>query len=325
MKVLLRNLVMVVSLMVITLVVAQASSVTTLPTAAQAGLDERFTDNTATVNGYTIHYVVGGTGEAVVLLHGWPETSYAWRNIMPALADRYTVIAPDLRGLGQSTGPATVEGYDKKTVADDIYKLVSGLGFETAFVVGHDVGGMTAYALAASHPTFVKALVVMDVPLPGLPGWDEFLQNFHPFHFEFHAAPEIAVPLVQGRESLYVSWFIDTQAYNKAAISTEARDVYGLAYANEHALRAGFAYYANFMKDSEDNKTFANVKLPMPVMALEGSRSEEGGKTFILGAQLSAVSDNVTDIAIPKSGHWITEENPEFLTQTLLGFFAAKK
>jgi pimeloyl-ACP methyl ester carboxylesterase len=300
------------------------SSVPKLPTATESGLDARFSDKTATINGYKIHYVSGGTGEAVVLLHGWPETWYEWRKIMPALADRYTVIAPDLRGLGSSTGPSGVQGYDKKTVADDVFKLVSGLGFKTAFLVGHDVGGMTAYSLAATHPTFVKSLTVMDVPIPGLMGWDQFLQNFRPFHFGFHASPDIAVPLVTGRERLYTSWFIDSQAYNKTAITDDVRDVYGLAYSNPSALRAGFAYYANFSQDDKDNKELSKTKLSMPVMALEGSRRDEGGKTFLLGSQLRTVSDNLRDIAIPKTGHWIAEENPAFLTQTLLEFFAGK-
>jgi pimeloyl-ACP methyl ester carboxylesterase len=304
---------------IVTLTALAQSSITQAP-----GLDERFTAHNTIVNGYRTHYVIGGKGEAVVLLHGWPETSYEWHKIMPTLANSYTVIAPDLRGLGDSKGPTSVAGYDKKSVADDVFKLISELGFKTAFIVGHDVGGMTAYSLAATHPNFVKALTIMDVPIPGLAGWDQFLQNFRPFHFGFHAAPDIAIPLVRGRERLYTSWFIDSQAYNKTAISTETRDIYGRSYANLAALKAGFAYYENFSQDDKDNKELSKTKLPMPVMALEGSRREEGGKTFLLGNQLRTVSDNVRDIAIPKSGHWIAEENPEFLTQTLLEFFAGK-
>src|SRR6476619_3130806 len=124
-----------------------------------------FSHHMATVNGIQIHYVIGGRGDPVVLLHGWPETWYAWHKVMPALAKNYTVIAPDLRGLGDSSKPLT--GYDGKTVAEDIHQLVTRLGFKTIFLVGHDIGSFVVYPYAAEHPTEVKRLVVMDVPPPG--------------------------------------------------------------------------------------------------------------------------------------------------------------
>jgi pimeloyl-ACP methyl ester carboxylesterase len=126
-----------------------------------------FSDHTASVNGIQLHYVIGGQGDPIVLLHGWPETWYAWRHVMPALAKNYTVIAPDLRGLGDSSKPPT--GYDGKTVAEDIHQLVTHLGFETIFLVGHDIGTQVAYSYAAAHPTEVKRLAVMELPIPGLP------------------------------------------------------------------------------------------------------------------------------------------------------------
>ena len=119
-----------------------------------------FSHHMAVVNGVQIHYVIGGHGDPVVLLHGWPETWYEWHHVMPALAKNYTVIAPDLRGLGDSSKPLT--GYDGKTVAEDIHQLVTQLGFKTIFLVGHDIGSQLAYSYAAAHPTEVKKLVVMD-------------------------------------------------------------------------------------------------------------------------------------------------------------------
>src|SRR5215469_15009981 len=118
----------------------------------------------AVVNGVQIHYVIGGRGDPVVLLHGCPETWYEWRHVMPALAKNYTAIAPDLRGLGDSSKPST--GYDGKTVAEDIHELVTQLGFKTIFLVGHDIGSFVAYSYAAAHPSEIKKLVIMDVPPP---------------------------------------------------------------------------------------------------------------------------------------------------------------
>src|SRR5215208_7111232 len=157
--------------------------------------DVTFTHRMATVNnGTQIHYVIGGQGDPVVLLHGWPETWYAWRNIMPALAQNYTVIAPDLRGLGDSSKPPA--GYDGKTVAEDIHQLVTQLGFNTIFLVGHDIGTWVAYPYAAEHPTEVERLVAMDVTIPGFappgatPRW----------WFFFHQTPDVPETLVQGKE-----------------------------------------------------------------------------------------------------------------------------
>ena len=129
-----------------------------------------FSHNTASVNGIQMHYVIGGHGDPVVLLHGWPETWYAWHKVMPALAKNYTVIAPDLRGLGDSSKPLT--GYDGKTTAEDIHQLVAKLGFKTIFLVGHDIGVLIAYPYAAAHPTEVKRLAVWEAPIPGftIPG-----------------------------------------------------------------------------------------------------------------------------------------------------------
>jgi pimeloyl-ACP methyl ester carboxylesterase len=123
-----------------------------------------FSHHTASVNGIQMHYVIGGHGDPVVLLHGWPETWYEWRHVMPALAKNYTVIAPDLRGLGDSSKPLT--GYDGKTLAEDIHQLVTQLGFKTIFLVGHDIGSFVVYPYAAEHPSEVKRLVIMEVPSP---------------------------------------------------------------------------------------------------------------------------------------------------------------
>jgi alpha-beta hydrolase superfamily lysophospholipase len=158
-----------------------------------------FSHNTASVNGIKLHYVIGGHGPPVILLHGWPETWYAWHTVMPALAKNYTVIAPDLRGLGDSSKPTT--GYDGKTVAEDIHQLVTKLGYRAIFLVGHDIGTQVAYSYAAAHPTEVKKLAVMELTIPGfappgrLPIWWGI----------FHQVPDVPEVLVQGKEMMYLS------------------------------------------------------------------------------------------------------------------------
>ena len=162
-----------------------------------------FSHNTASVNGIQLHYVIGGHRDPVVLIHGWPETWYAWHKVMPALAKNYTVIAPDLRGLGDSSKPTT--GYDGKTVAEDIHQLVTQLGFNTIFLVGHDIGSQMAYSYAAAHPTEVKGLAVMDFTFPGFappgitPRW----------WFLFHQTPDVPEALYKERRwSIYHGTFV---------------------------------------------------------------------------------------------------------------------
>ena len=162
-----------------------------------------------------LHYVTAGSGPPVVLLHGWPQTWCEWRHIIPALAQRYTVIAPDLRGLGDSSRP--LQGYDKQTVANDIWQLVDGkLGHERFFLVGHDWGGPTAYALTAQHPEAVRRLVIVDVVIPGDGG--DFSQGGRRWHHQFHMTPDLPEALTQGREDVYLAWFYRTFAYRPDAI-----------------------------------------------------------------------------------------------------------
>ena len=169
-----------------------------------------FSHHTASVNGIRMHYVIGGHGNPVVLLHGWPETWYEWHKIMPALAKNYTVIAPDLRGLGDSSKPST--GYDGNTTAEDINQLISKLGIgQKIYLVGHDVGVHTAYSYASAHPNNVSKLVILDVPVPGFypPGFKNCC-----WWFSFHQVHDLPEALTAGKEKEYLSWFYTTFAYN---------------------------------------------------------------------------------------------------------------
>jgi pimeloyl-ACP methyl ester carboxylesterase len=272
-----------------------------------------FSHHTASVNGIQMHYVIGGQGDPVVLLHGWPQTWYEWHKVMPALAKNYTVIAPDLRGLGDSSKPAT--GYDGNTTAEDIYQLVSQLGInQKIYLVGHDVGVQTAYSYAAAHPNNVSKLVILDVPLHGFfpPGTEDCC-----WWFSFHQTPDIPEMLTDGKEREYLSWFYRL-AYNPEAITEADIDKYVSHYSAPGGMRAGFEYYRAFQINEEQNKEHANVKLPMPVLAL-------GGEYSFGTAALDSMKSLATDVRggiVPLSGHWIAEERPDFLVKHLAEFFS---
>jgi pimeloyl-ACP methyl ester carboxylesterase len=277
-----------------------------------------FTHHMASVNGIQMHYVIGGKGDPVVLLHGWPETWYAWRHVMPALAQNYTVIAPDLRGLGDSSKPPT--GYDGKTVAEDIHQLVTQLGFNTIFLVGHDIGTQVAYSYAAAHPTEVQKLAVMELTIPGFapPGRPPIWWAI------FHQTPDVPEALVQGKEMMYLSWFLRGLAFNPAAITQEDINEYVSHYSAPGGMRAGFEYYRAFPEDAIQNQNYSQTNLTMPVLALGGSYLPVlGGNitmpSIIYGMQ--QLAENVQGIKVPNSGHFIPEEQPQFLINQLSNFF----
>jgi pimeloyl-ACP methyl ester carboxylesterase len=275
----------------------------------------------ATVNGIQMHYVMGGQGDAVVLLHGWPQTWYEWRHIMPALAKNYTVIAPDLRGLGDSSKPTT--GYDGNTTAEDIYQLVSQLGFDKIFLVAHDIGGQTAYSYAATHPNNVSKLVIMDYIFAGfLP--PEFGLN-GPWWFAFHQVPNLPEAIVKGHEREYLSWFYKGLAFNPNAVTETDIDEFVRKYSAPDAMRAGFEYYRAFNEDAEQNRALVNKsKLQMPVLVLAGDYYPMFGGDVPGNPVLNGVmplAENVSGTVVPLSGHWIPEEQPQFVIDQLAKFF----
>jgi pimeloyl-ACP methyl ester carboxylesterase len=279
-----------------------------------------FSHHTTSVNGIQLHYVIGGQGEPVVLLHGWPETWYAWHKVMPALAKNYTVIAPDLRGLGDSSKPPT--GYDGNTTSEDIYQLVSQLGFSKIFLVAHDIGAQTAYSYAAGHPSNVSRLVIMDAVFPG----------FFPPNFEgvcwwcsFHQTRDIPELLTAGNEREYLSWHYRGLAYNREAITEADIDTYVRSYSAPGGMRAGFEYYRAFPTNAEQNKALSETKLQIPVLAIGGDIYPALGGDLPGNLTLNstqALATNVTGITVPLSGHYIAEEQPQFVTEQLTKFFS---
>jgi pimeloyl-ACP methyl ester carboxylesterase len=238
---------------------------------------------------------------------------------MPTLAKNYTVIVPDLRGLGDSSKPTT--GYDGKTVAEDIHQLVTKLGFKTIFLAGGDVGALMAYPYAAAHPTEVEKLAVWEAPIVGLtpPGRTPV------WWFFFHQVPDLPEALVNGKEATYLSWFYSNLAYNPSAITQDAINEYVRHYSAAGGMRAGFEYYRALPQDAIQNLNYSKTKLMMPVLALGGGYDPALGGNLtmpIIAYSMKLAAQNVQTFVIPNSGHWIPEEQPVRLVKLLDNFFS---
>jgi len=267
------------------------------------------------VNGVRLHYRQMGEGPAVVLLHGFPQTSYCWRKVMPELARDFTVIAPDYRGAGHSTRPAG--GYDKVTMAADINGLVRALGFESATIVGHDMGLMVAYAYAATYRDETDKLAVIDALLPGTKVWDEVSINPRLWHLSFHAARDVGEYLTAGRERGYISLFFSAHSGDPSVFGEDEIDEYARAFSAPGGMRAAFEVYRAVPQDAEDNRRLMQRKLTIPVLAIGGELSASGP---VLDKTMREVAENVTYRVAPGSGHFVPEEAPDFLAETLREF-----
>ena len=275
--------------------------------------DKTISSRTEEVDGVRLQYLTAGQGPTVILLHGYAETSRMWRPIIPLLAKRFTVIAPDLPGIGDSAIPA--DGSDMKTAAMRIHALARKLGVEKARVVGHDIGLMVAYAYAAQFPAETEKLVVMDAFLPGVSGWEPIYNNPGLWHFRFHGATPEA--LVKGRERTYFDYYWNEFAADKNRSLSEAdRAAYAAAYARPGRMRAGWAYFASFPQAAKDFAQLSQTKLTMPVLSLGGEKSL--GEA--LGQQMKLVGTDVTVVVLKDTGHWVMEERPQETTDALVKF-----
>ena len=274
-------------------------------------------DNTVSryldVAGTKLHYLTAGNGPALVLLHGYAETSLMWKPIIPVLAERFTVIAPDLPGIGDSDIPT--DGMDMKSAAVRIHDLVRALGVQKSAVVGHDIGLMVAYAYAAQFPAEVTKLVLMDAFLPGVAGWEAIYNNPGIWHFRFNGATPEA--LVQGRERTYFEYFWNDLAADRTRSLPQAdREAYIAAYARPGRMHAGWAYFVSFLKAAKDFEQLSRTKLTMPVLTIGGDKSL--GEA--LGQQAKQVATDVKVVVLKNAGHWVLEEQPKETSEALKSF-----
>ena len=267
----------------------------------------------ANVDGLQLHYLTSGSGPAVILLHGYTQTSRMWKPIISLLAGKFTVIAPDLPGIGDSAIPP--DGLDMKSAAIRIHALAGLLGVRKATVVGHDIGLMVAYAYAAQFQQETEKLAVLDAFLPGVQGWEAAFNSPDYWHFRFHGPTPEA--LVEGREKIYFDYFWNDLAADKTKSVPEAdREAYIEAYSRPGRMRAGWEYFAAWPQTAKDFAQMAQTKLTMPVLALSGEKSAGD----LLGQQMKLVADGVKEVVLQNTGHWVLEEQPQQTTKALVEF-----
>jgi len=279
-----------------------------------AAPQSRFAD----VHGVRLHYLIVGEGDPVVLLHGYAQTSHMWRPLMTELARTHTVIAPDLRGIGQSSIPA--DGYTKAVMAQDIHALVHSLGSPRIRLVGHDIGLMVAYAYAAQYPSEVDRIVLMDAFLPGVGNWRDVWLLRDLWHFHFYGETPLA--LVTGRERIYFEHFWNDFAADRTRSVPEGdRRIYADAYARPGGMRAGFEIFRAFERDAQDFARFARTPLPTPMLVLTG---EKASGDFLI-EQGRLVATTVEGVVVRNSGHWLMEEAPGQVIPKLVAFISKKE
>ena len=289
---------------------------------AVAKLGKGFVSDTAKANGTTLHYVRGGTGDAVILIHGFPQDWYEFHKIMPRLAKKFTVIAVDLRGVGGST--ATPGGYDAANLAKDIYQLARQLKLERVYIASHDIGGMVGYAFARLYPTATRGVMILDVPLPGIEPWEEVKRDPMLWHIGFHQTPDLPEKLIAGRQSIYFKHIFTGDTFNKKAITETDAAHYANSYATPAQLRAGMEFYRAFPANEKFNAAQRSA-IDVPFVLA-------GGDKFFAALLPKMAEDlrthgcqNVIIETIKDSGHYVADEQPTIVAELIERYASVKQ
>ncbi|MGJ9420371.1 alpha/beta fold hydrolase [Massilia sp. CMS3.1] len=288
-------------------------------------LPQGFSSEYRTIDGVKMHYVKGGSGPLVYLVHGFGQTWYEWHQLMPELAKRYTVVAPDLPGLGQSAAPASYRATD---VAPILYKLAQQFNGGQKFdLIAHDIGIWNTYPMLVKNQDMIRRAVYMEAPIP-----EDSIYEFPAFtpegeslvwHFSFFAAQnQLAETLITGKERFFLEHFIKEHATNKAAFTPALLDMYAKSYAKPHSLHASFEYYRALNQGVKDNKKLAKTKITIPMLAIGGGG--HGGMGNYQTTMLRRYANNVTGKVLPSCGHWLPEECSKPLNEAVLDFLAPK-
>ncbi len=277
-------------------------------------MDQQIQSKEAIVNGVRIHYKIAGGGAALLLLHGSPQTSYAWRKIIPKLAEIYTVIAPDLRGYGQSDKPEA--GYEIHTMAEDIRQLLLQLGLKSVNLVGHDLGGIVAYVYAAQYMDEVRRLGIIESPIIGVPSptMERVLAGY--WHIGLYAHPRLPELLISGREREYFAEFIRTYQFNFDALDDKDFTEYARHLASPGGIRGAMGVYRSIAAELPAILRLTTKKLTMPVWAVGGEHSMGLGPF----EQFQQLAGTVRGGVISESGHWVVEEQPAQILTELEAF-----
>lgn len=294
-----------------------------------ASFNATFTHHTTLVNdGVRLHYVIGGQGEPVLLWHGFLETWYCWRKIMPTLAEKYTIIAPDMRGYGDSEKPSS--GYDARTLAEDFRTLVQQLGFRKIFIVAHDMGAPPALVYAGEYPDEVRAIAYLDEPVLT----EKNMQQVHKFSpdtlkngglwwWAFGLSSDMPEKLISGKEREFLTWFYDNYTVARASIEPEAVEEYLRTFAAPEGISGAFGVYRAIFETIEQTEQYAKLlsKIKTPILGLGGEKSM-GERTKQM---LEGVASNVRGGIVPDCGHFVPDEQPNYLVEQLLAFFGEQK
>lgn len=277
---------------------------------AVAALGSGFVSDIAQVNGTTLHYVLGGAGPAVILLHGFPEDWYAYHRVMPRLAKQFTVVAVDLRGIGGSG--ATAGGYDAANMAEDVHQLAEHLHLEHVYVVGHDIGGMVAYAFVRRYPETIRGVMMLDTPLPGLGPWDAVEANRINWHINFQQTPDLPEQLLAGREAIYLRHFLDSDTFSDADVARYAR-----AYAAPEHLHAALEIYRAIPANKKFNEAQRSaISVPMVLAPGKNSPFEKLMPSFADALRAHGCA-NVAIEVIENGVHYVADEQPDAVAQLI--------
>lgn len=274
----------------------------------------------ADVNGTRLHYVVGGSGEPVVLLHGWPETWWAYRKLMPRLAERYRVIAVDHRGIGVPDELKPTDGFTKKNMARDVHELIRSLGYGSAHIVGHDMGAMVGYSFAANHPDATRRLALLDVVHPDESYYSRPMlrrpnTGFNMWWMAFNQVRGLPEQVFAGRGWYLIDWLYTNSLKDQESVTAFDRAVYARAYDTAAGIRATNGYYQAYHQDIEDLKGYGKVTAPILALAAPTQYDQ-------VQDQLSRSATDVRMVRVEKSMHWLAEDDPDLVSGELLDFLA---
>lgn len=272
------------------------------------------------VEGVSIHVVQGGRSEqpSMLFLHGWPESWVLYEDVMAGLSDTTHVVAIDLPAIGLSEGAP--KGNDKRTLARYVKGVIQALGLKDVTLVGHDCGGMVAYAYVKAYPDDLKSAVIMNTVIPGVEPWKAVISNPYIWHFAFHSIPELPEQMVMGREDMYFDYFFNILAGPKD-VSEELRERFTYAYCRSEALHTGFEWYRAFRQDVKDNAANKDKVVDIPVLYLRGDHENADIETYLKGLRDNGLK-HVEGQIIPDSGHFSPSENPEAVVEALRKFVA---
>jgi len=277
---------------------------------ALATLGGGFVSDTAQVNATTLHYIRGGAGPTVILLHGFPEDWYEYRRVIPRLAEQFTVMAVDLRGLGGSA--VTTDGYDAANMAEDVHQLAERLHLGHVYLVGHDIGGLVAYAFVRRYPETSRGAMIIDVPLPGIGPWDAVKADPFAWHIMFHQTPDLPEQLLAGRETIYFRYFLDRNTFSDAAVARYSR-----AYAAPEHLRAMLEIYRAFPANEKFNAAQQSA-IGVPLVLAPGENSPFQKLMPSIAAALQAHGcANVKVEVVKDSVHYVVDEQPEAVAELI--------